>query len=642
MVQQLNQDQTTEPQMTPEQQELANTILKLMQYQGRIYANNRPIRQTLKNLAEYLAGEKYQGIEDPTELSTLVDQALSASPKVFLREEEDGEVVFKTTKKGVAPELETGNKINPHSFRNRLYEGARPVAEPTPDELASRSRAGESHPTNLPKAAEATSAPTATAPTPSVTPPANRTPVVQPATSQPAVAQPPKPATPPVVEPVPAIAEPAPVIQPVQQAPVAQPAPEPTPAPVEVAPVAEAAPVATASRIIELAPGVEADLSLPTNQIMSEFGNHFRTALVKGLQSNNNLVNFGNEWFLEDMTTHYSKGDLRRVREYILEMGGPVTSGDIMNDVFNKRPQEGDYSIGRFSLDYRLSREKKDFEFAGTNDDHIWTTTGVPTIGTTRYKATEIGTDYKFLEDAALVDPSEVRTENGKLVWEHTLTFYEYENGVLPYDTSAKTIFPKPLLEEQKSVILRLEAPQLDVIYNAELRYPSGNRGGWIVGLEGFFSDNLVPGAVLVISQGNKSNHFLIEYKQGEEQEARLLFWDERRQRFVFRPIIFACAINREDALTPDRYSRIEGQHRLDESERKRNETVLATAFEYAGQRQGDSYYALLDDLHPVANIDRPFSHAYLRSLLSSSGAMFRQDESIPDAFYYKPPTSRR
>lgn len=639
MVQQLNQ--TLEFEGTPEQQNLANEIWNLMRRQGMTYAASRPIRQTLTNLAQYLSESKYQGIEDPTELATLIDQALSANPKTFLREEENDQVSFKTTKRGVAPEPEVA-RPNPHSYRNRLFEGARPVSEPTADELALRSRAGESNPVKLPTAAELPT--TTTAPANGIAP-ANRpatpvTNVVQPTPVQPTPAPKPVPAPVLVPEPTPveaAIPEPEPVVQP---------APEPEPVEVEAVAAPEVPPTpepVAVSRMLELAPGVEADLSLPTNQLISEFGPYFRAALSKGLESNGRLINFGNEWFLEDLTARHSKGDLRRVREYILEMGGPVTSGDIMNDVFNKRPQEGDYSIGRFSMDYRLSKEKKDFEFAGTNDDHIWTTTGVPTIGTTRYKATEIGTDYKYLEDAALVDPSEVKGEPGKYVWEHTLTFYEYENGVLPYDASAKTIFPSPLMEDQKSVILRLEAPQLDVVYNAELRYPSGNRGGWIVGLESFFSDNLVPGAVLVISQGSKSNHLFIEYKQGEEQEARLLFWDERRQRFVFRPIIFACSINREDALTPDRYSRIEGQHRLEETERKRNETVLATAFEYAGQRQGqDTYYALLDDLYPVANIDRPFSRAYLRSLLSSSGPMFRPDETTPDAYYYKTAPNRR
>ena len=94
-------------------------------------------------------------------------------------------------------------------------------------------------------------------------------------------------------------------------------------------------------------------------------------------------------------------------------------------------------------------------------------------------------------------------------------------------------------------------------------RFPTGSRGGWIGGLEQFFEENLVPGAVLVIRQGDKSNHFTIEYEQSEEQNANVLFYDERRQKFVFRPIVFACEIIPEGLLTPDRYAKLNGQKRL-------------------------------------------------------------------------------
>ena len=420
-------------------------------------------------------------------------------------------------------------------------------------------------------------------------------------------------------------------------------------APVVAPPVAEPVTVApepvTASeavRELELAPNVVADLSLPTNQLLSEYGGYFRSSLLKGITSDFSFCQFCQRLVFgrNDRTLQQ-----RRFASYsgiYLGSGWPVTDADILADLYNKRTNEGDYTPTRFALDYRLAKEKKDFEFVGTVDERIWTTAGVPAIGATRHKAAEIGTDYKYLEDPNLVDQNELNGEAGKYTWEHILTFYEYENGVLPYDVSAKAIFPKPLQEDQKSVILRFDATQLGVVYNAELRFPSGNRGGWIVGLESFFSDNLVPGAILVIRQTNRTNQFTIEYKQGDEQEARLLFWDERRQKFVFRPIIFACAINKEEALTPDRYSRIDGQKRLEELERKRTDFVLANAFEYAGQKQGDTYYTLLDDLYPIANIERPFSRNYLRSLLTTGNNQFRPDETTPDAFFYKPASQGR
>jgi hypothetical protein len=179
------------------------------------------------------------------------------------------------------------------------------------------------------------------------------------------------------------------------------------------------------------------------------------------------------------------------------------------------------------------------------------------------------------------------------------------------------------------------------VNYTAELRYPTTTRGGWIMGLEGFFSNNLVPGAVLVIQQGDKSNHFTVEYKQAEEQEARLLFYDERRQKFVFRPIVFECEVNRSLTLSSDRFGQLEGQRRMEENERKKTDQIVSNAFQFVGEKQGDAYYALLDDLYPIVNIERPFSRAYLRHLLSSGNTAFRPDETMPDAFYYKLPGRR-
>lgn len=642
MVQQLNQ-QTIEFEGTDQEQAVADEIFNLMRMYGFSYADNRPIRQTLTNLAQYLSERKFQGIEKVQEMTGLVDKALTANLKVFRREEENDTVAFVTTKSGVAPALPTG-QVDHHSFRTRLYADAKPVVTPTPAEQAAQqqasNRAAEANPLQLPTAAPlplSTAAPTARPTAASIAPtlPAKAAPVPTTAPKKPETVVVPvaiKPTTP--IRP----AETEVAVEVAEQAPVVA-----TSAPAESETVAsEPVTTAEAARELELAPDVVADLSLPTNQLLSEYGGYFRSSLLKGIVSDSRFVNFANEWYLEEMTGRYSKGDLRRIREYILEVGGPVTDADILSDLYNKRTNEGDYTPTRFALDYRLAKEKKDFEFVGTVDERIWTTAGVPTIGTTRHKAAEIGTDYKYLEDPNLVDPNELTGEPGKYTWEHILTFYEYENGVLPYDVSAKAIFPKLLQEDQKSVILRFEATQLGVVYNAELRYPSGNRGGWIVGLESFFSDNLVPGAILVVRQTNRTNQFTIEYKQGDEQEARLLFWDERRQKFVFRPIIFACAINKEEALTPDRYSRIDGQRRLEESERKRTDFVLANAFEYAGQKQGDSYYTLLDDLYPIANIERPFSRNYLRSLLTSGNNQFRLDETTPDAFFYKPASQGR
>jgi hypothetical protein len=348
------------------------------------------------------------------------------------------------------------------------------------------------------------------------------------------------------------------------------------------------------------------------------------------------FVNFVNDWYLDESTGRFSKGEFRRIRDYMNEVQGPVSDEAILSDVFNKRKSEHDYEATRFALNFRLLKEKKDFEFVGSEDDRVWTAPGLPAIGQGHRKASEVGVDYKFLEDAHLADPSEVQVEKGRKQWDHIITFYEYENGVLPFDNSAKELFPAPLMDDQKALILRFEAPQLYFTYTAELRYSTGARGGWIAGLEQFFADNLIPGAKLLLTQGNKSNHFLIEYEVDNEQERRLLFYDERRQKFVYRTIAFACKVDDNQILTPERFGKLDNQKRLEENDRRKTDLLVANAFDLVGTKVGDLLRATLDDLYPLVNIERPFSRAYLVSLLTQGNSAFRPDATAPDTYTYK------
>jgi len=631
---------------TPEEQELAAQVWNLMRMQGFSYAMERPISQSLENLTTYLSEQKYKGLTQAEEIMPLLEKALSASPAVFYREEaDDGTVFFKTNKKGKAGS--PAGPLDQHSFKNRLKQDVQAVETPTAEELAAALEASALQAVDrpaLPSVVQVKPAVALPLPTAQVTTPTPVKPVPAPA----AVVAP-RPATPVVTEAVsvtPAVASapvppatPAPAAIPVASTPTPTAAVSaPTPAATPVAPSEVVAPAPVVPRLITLPDGTVVDLSLPTNAIMQQHGPAVAAVLLKALGEDFRFVNFANDWYIDDMTGRYGKGDFRRIREFMSEVQEPVSDTAILRDVYNKRTTDNDYEATRFALNFRLFREKKDFEFVGANDDRIWTAPGVTPIGQPRRKASEIGTDYKFLEDPTQVDATELVVDGNKKRWEHVLTFYEYENGVLPYDATAKAFFPGPLFDDQKSLVLRFEATQMYVSYTAELRYPGGTRGGWIMGLESFFSNNLVPGALLIIQPGDKSNHFTIEYKQAEEQEARLLFYDDRRQKFVFRPIVFECSINKELTLSSERFGRLEGQRRLEENERKKTDLIVANAFEYAGQKQPDGgYLALLDDLYPLVNIERPFSRAYLQHLLTAGNNQFRPDESTPDAFFYKP-----
>jgi hypothetical protein len=623
-----------------QEQALAREVWMLMRMRGISYAADRPISARLDQIVEFLVGRKYNGLEDADQIRELVESALSASRAVFERLEDEETVpgddeaamtrkvvTFRTTKAGKSPG--DPKEFDHHSFRFRLRQDVQDVIPETVEETAAR-QVEQSHlpALNLPVAAQ----PTQQAAAPVVQQPAARPATPPPATPQPAQAAPApvQPATRPA-------AQPAPPQQPaVQPAANARPAAQ-QPAQPATRPAAQPAPT-TGPIEIEVADGVTVDLNRPSSEVLSEYGDYFASALLPAIQEDFRFVSFLDHWYLDESTGRFSKGDFRRIRETMNEINEPLSDDVILKEIWGKRRTDQDYEATRFALNYRLLKEKKDFEFVGTREEAVWTIPGMFQIGSQRHKPTEIGTDYKFLEDPNLVEPSEIVETDGKKTWRHTLTFYEHENGVLPYDATAREFFPKPVFDEQKSVILRFEAPQTYTTYPAELRLPSGNRGGWIGGLEQFFEDNLVPGAILVISQGNRDNHFLIEYEQGQEQEVNVLLYDDRRQKFVFRPVVLACQLNPEQSLTPERYSKLNSRQRMDDADRKKTDQVLMGAFELAGQRTSNGYHAKLNDLFPVANIERPFSKSYLRQLLTHGNSQFQPDENTPDAFWYRPP----
>ena len=120
-----------------------------------------------------------------------------------------------------------------------------------------------------------------------------------------------------------------------------------------------------------------------------------------------------------------------------------------------------------------------------------------------------------------------------------------------------QALLPAPLLPNQRSAVLTFECPQSYTTYLVELRYPTPNRGGFILGLDDFYTENLVPGAVISIARTENDGHYRVEYLAEPGQNARLLELDERRaQRYVFRPTTYACGVDERMLLTEERFGR--------------------------------------------------------------------------------------
>jgi hypothetical protein len=230
----------------------------------------------------------------------------------------------------------------------------------------------------------------------------------------------------------------------------------------------------------------------------------------------------------------------------------------------------------------------------------------------------------------------------------HTLTFFEWAYGLLPLDGELGQLFPNPYLEDQKTAMIRFQVPQLYVTFLTELRYPTGNRGGYLVGFDEFYRENLIPGAVFTIERvPNNDGEYVIRYGTTSPRELRTLQIDERRNRYVFRPQTLQVQTDDASLLTEARYPRLVNIKPLDDRERRRTDAVVGTAFERAAENVGTKseprYWSSPEELLPVVNIDRPFSLRSLREVLESPQyPQFSEDPETPGAFFYEPPAKAK
>ncbi len=567
-------------QGSEEEQLVARTVFELLGARGRFYSADAPIRQSLANLQTFFASQKSLNLrDDPEQLAALIEQSLLANSQVFAREDGESGPVFVTTKGGRAPKTADGVEFNPHTFRTRLYEGSR---EPTEDDLKDVRGARE------------------------------------------------------IPEIISSIPETVHAVFPVELPETFEPEEEFE----VVAPEEEPAVVAVDRRVT--VGGEVVDLSADPDEIVIEHGGAFREMLGKYLDEDFRFVQFGGQYYLEDRVERLSKGQLRDIKDYITERNEPLTDEEILSDALRRPLQNADYSLWRFTINYRLSREKKDFRFVGTAQDRLWSTTALAPIGQSLRKPADIAADYRYLNDQELSDndpvgPASGADASGRLELRHVLTWYESENGVLPVGRSMQLLMPNPLLDDQTVVVLRIQDPQNFVTYMAEYRIATGGRGAYVAGLEELFQSSLVPGAVFSLVQGGASNEFTIEYERQSAQESRLLQWDTRRERWFFGPVVYECPVQPSYLLTEERLGQLSGRKRASDTERRRPEFLLQQAFELVGESdESGSLTALLDDLLPVVNIDRPLSRQYVESVLTSTQypQFTLQDPSIGLAVY--------
>jgi hypothetical protein len=641
-------------------QALADEVWSLMTAQGALFAVDAPIRQTLANLVDYLA-RRHQ--RDGAALRAELDAALSADPR-FAREEHAEQVLFVTSRQG---RYTPRDFTDTHSFKQRIHEPEHPLPIDDISVVISTSRPAittvepvyisdywQVQAALAPYPAEAgveapVAAPAPVAPAPAEVP---AEPVEEEIAPEPVAAAAPVEAVPapaeaapePVVAeetaPAPAEVAPEPVVEEVAPAPVVV-----EPEPVVVTPPARPArPMIERSTIMTIADGLTIDLRRPVSEILAEHGAELEALLVNQLEQDplRRIVSFGRSYYPEASVVSLGKNDLRKIRDYILERNEPLLDTEIIADLYYHNPRQPDYEGFRFSLNYRLHREK-DFEFVGVEGARLWSTKGLPAIGSKRVKAAEMGqiTSYLLEEgyDDSLADQSAAAIRAGGSVG-HVLTFFEWEYGVLPLDAALTTLLPAPMLPEQRSAVIRVESPQHLTSYLVEVRYPTGNRGGWLQGLEDYFREHLVPGALITISHGADPSVFQITYEEAPEASERILTLDEKKNRFAFANLTYYCAVDESVLPSQSRYGRLKNFKSFPMGERRKADMILEYVFENLGEQVGtrtEPQYSLnLDDLYVGYNVLRPGSRALLRGMLAEHDAV-TPDESTPGLYYFTP-----
>ncbi len=569
------------------QKDLARRLFRVFEARGRFFSTNAPIRISLAQLTEFM-DQQEPGTED---WSKEISSALTASKKVFAREEDDGEVIFVTTRVGTLPGEIAG--IDQAHTLGKRFATPEPKRAIPPTRRLAPSRSTPSY-IDVPF--------TATEPSLSrsyQTLPEDDSFVVVPTT---------------LPTHVDAIApeEPAAVADVVLDIDVDD---EPMPVVTHVAPAATAA-------AIDISSASDADIS---------------DAIRESLGQEISVARWGELWMMEDRVQRFSRGDLRRIEDFLREQGGIATDEEIVQDVLGVRANASEYSGTRFALNYRLSRETREFEYVGTDTAGVWSLSNQPSIGTTKRKPSEIGQDYRFLIDYRTPDEG---LEEG--IIEHILSFYEYSYGVLPLDANLATLLPNAGFADQRAARVTFESPQTGETIVTELRFPTSNRGGFIAGLEQFFADNLVPGAVLTIERTDRPNHFLLEYFQVSGEDRKLLHLDERKGKYAYRSTTYYCATQDDFLLTEGRFPKLADAKPLDDRARRRPDQVVQATFERIGDNTGSAdlpaYSASFGDLLAAANIERPISAEYLRDILTSGTyPEFSVDESSEDVYVYQP-----
>ncbi len=413
--------------------------------------------------------------------------------------------------------------------------------------------------------------------------------------------------------------------------------------------------------LIRLADGKFLDLSAPPDRLWADHYEIFHGPLPLELADHPRVLSFGGRWLLDVLLIPLSDDDLLRVREFLVAQGQAVAAEDILREIFGITPQHDAFERWRFTLGYRLQQmgKKLGVEFVGIGPTWRWAMEAAPVErperhrrlrGTERLPITYTPPEQIVRTLTADDEPLDVPEEEPaaeewrptRQTWEYVLTYYDWANGVLPYNRQAREVIP-PLREGQRRAVLLFLAEQVDdrpfeVTLYADPRTP------WLSsqGLKDFFAGYLVPGARIWVDRTEDPGLYKIRYRPTAPQRRRLLFFEEERIRPVIREVEIACEVDESMLLAEGRYADVAALRRLDEIDRRTAPRVLATIFEVIGEKDEalGIYRARFDDVFPLLCITKPYSRAYVQQILydrKNYPWFYHDSERGGDWFVYDP-----
>ena len=369
------------------------------------------------------------------------------------------------------------------------------------------------------------------------------------------------------------------------------------------------------------------DLDAVSAVLFERYGHYVTPVVLAGLSESPEFVRFGDEWFLQGFLLPLEEGHLN-LAEAVLDLAGGFSPAQEVLNVLDM-PAETSQAVQMFSLNYTMASDKQDrFRFTGTDGRMVWCLPRVADSIPLRFQKTplDVSRDH-VLDDIVEIStegPPERQPRVDMAQWSHTLTFYDWYWGHLPFNWAARNLLLEPLLGEQTCVQLHLRFAKGDEIFPVVVHYPSECQLGWwgSTGLRGFFEQReLGPGATVRVRRTSSSRTeglYEIDFAEGPPTRIEMLDYDEGGQP-AFRRISLRCSLDDERTLTRSRFSALEALKLLNENDRRVAPLLLKTAFVRVAEKLlrglGIVYRASLIDLLLATNVERPFSETVLQAI---------------------------